>query len=127
MFIKQFQIQCQDIKTVLQKLSEANMKDSTDYLKAVRVRNAYKELNDCVRHWVLRPIGIWPLLENGELFQRKLVFSYLKGYFHNLYTNPDTVRNRLNGSTLRKFDLWLAHRTHGKAPVFFLFHGSIIT
>lgn len=58
MFIKQFQIQCQDIKTVLQKLSEANMKDSTDYLKAVRVRNAYKELNDCVRHWVLRPIGM---------------------------------------------------------------------
>ncbi len=62
MFIKQFQIQCQDIKTVLQKLSEANMKDSTDYLKAVRVRNAYKELNDYIIN------GDWTRKESRDKF-----------------------------------------------------------
>ena len=62
MFIKQFQIQCQDIKTVLQKLSEANMKDSTDYLKAVRVRNAYKELNDYIIN------GDWTRKESRNKF-----------------------------------------------------------
>lgn len=62
MFIKQFQIQCQDINMVLQKLSEANMKDSTDYLKAVRVRNAYKELNDYIIN------GDWTRKESRNKF-----------------------------------------------------------
>jgi len=37
-------------------------------------------------------------------------------YYVILYTNPDTIRNRLTAETLRKYDLWLAHWTHGKSP-----------
>lgn len=37
-------------------------------------------------------------------------------YYMILYTNPDTIRNRLTAETLRKYDLWLAHWTHGKSP-----------
>ena len=37
-------------------------------------------------------------------------------YYVVLYTNPDTIRNRITEATLRKYDLWLAHWTHGKPP-----------
>lgn len=32
-------------------------------------------------------------------------------YYVVLYTNPDTIRNRITEATLRKYDLWLAHWT----------------
>lgn len=37
-------------------------------------------------------------------------------YYVVLYTNPDSVCNRITPETLRKYDLWLAHWTHGKPP-----------
>lgn len=40
-------------------------------------------------------------------------------YYVVLYTNPDSVRNRITPETLRKYDLWLAHWTHGKPPAQF--------
>nr|DAY55159.1 MAG TPA: hypothetical protein [Caudoviricetes sp.] len=67
--------------------------------------------------------------EDGDLFALKLskeqysaivdaFMSVLEkaNYYVVLYTNPDTIRNRLTSSTLRKYDLWLAHWTHGKTP-----------
>jgi GH25 family lysozyme M1 (1,4-beta-N-acetylmuramidase) len=67
--------------------------------------------------------------EDGDLFALELskeqysaivdtFMSVLEkaNYYVVLYTNPDTIRNRLTGSTLRKYDLWLSHWTHGKAP-----------
>ena len=36
-------------------------------------------------------------------------------YYVVLYTNPDSIANRITAATLKKYDLWLAHWTHGKA------------
>ncbi len=35
-------------------------------------------------------------------------------YYVVLYTNPDSIANRITDTTLKKYDLWLAHWTHGK-------------
>lgn len=38
-------------------------------------------------------------------------------YYVMLYTNPDSIRHRITAETLKKYDLWLAHWTHGAAPM----------
>lgn len=37
-------------------------------------------------------------------------------YYVVLYTNPDTIKNRITETTFKKYDLWLAHWTHGNPP-----------
>ncbi|MGN0686662.1 MAG: GH25 family lysozyme [Oscillospiraceae bacterium] len=37
-------------------------------------------------------------------------------YYVVLYTNPDTIQKRITAATLKKYDLWLAHWTHGAKP-----------
>lgn len=101
------------------------------WLKAQNVAQAKQEAEWLVK--LLRNYEFtYPIaldFEDGDLFALKLTkeqysaiveaFMGVLGranYYVVLYTNPDTVRNRLNSSTLRKYDLWLAHWTHGKAP-----------
>lgn len=101
------------------------------WLRAQNVAQARQEAEWLVK--LLRDYNFdYPIaldFEDGDLFALKLskeqysaiVDAFMgvlerENYYVVLYTNPDTLRNRLTGSTLRKYDLWLAHWTHGKAP-----------
>lgn len=101
------------------------------WLRAQNVAQARQEAEWLVK--LLRDYSFdYPIaldFEDGDLFAMKLskeqysaiVDAFMgvlerENYYVVLYTNPDTIRNRLTGSTLRKYDLWLAHWTHGKAP-----------
>lgn len=39
-----------------------------------------------------------------------------ENYYTILYTNPDFLANRITAETKAKYDIWLAHWTHGKNP-----------
>lgn len=99
------------------------------WLKAQNVAQAKQEAEWLVKllhnYEFTYPIALD--FEDGNLFALKLskeqysaiVEAFMgvlekANYYVVLYTNPDTIRNRLNGSTLRKYDLWLAHWTHGR-------------
>lgn len=101
------------------------------WLKAQNVAQAKQEAEWLVKllcnYEFTYPIALD--FEDGDLFALKLTKEQYSAiveafmgvleranYYVVLYTNPDTLRNRLNGSTLRKHDLWLAHWTHGKTP-----------
>lgn len=101
------------------------------WLRAQNVEQARQEAEWLVK--LLRDYSFdYPIaldFEDGDLFALKLskeqysaiVDAFMsvlerENYYVVLYTNPDTILNRLTGSTLRRYDLWLAHWTHGKTP-----------